>query len=62
MSAMTEEWLDAYRLGLGTAIVAIDAVREKVTRLGVEWVAREAVEEILAQTASGLRVASARAS
>ena len=62
MSAMTEEWLDAYRLGLGTAIVAIDAVREKVTGLGVQWVDREAVEEILAQTASGLRVASARAS
>ena len=33
---MTEEWLDAYRLGLGTAIVAIDAVREKVASLGVQ--------------------------
>lgn len=56
-----DEWIDAWRLGLGTGIAAIETVRCQVASLPVEWIARDVVEQIMAEMASGLRIASAGA-
>ena len=56
-----DDWLDGYRLGLGTGIVALESIARAIAALPVQWVHREVIEQWLADMASGLREASAGA-